>query len=240
MAFGAALAGAGADVTFVARGKHLEAMLTRGLVVKGDCGEMHLVPTKATDDLASIGQVDIVLFCVKLWDVDNAGVQIKPLIGPEAGVIPLQNGVDAAERLTPILGQAAVMGGVAQISASITAPVVITQVGTFMRVIFGELDGTLSRRGQAFLALCQKACFDATLSDQIFTELRMKFIPLTANASLTALTRLSMGKLWQDSDIRLLFTAAFNEVIDIGRAGSHCLPTPSKRLSPSPLMCRRV
>ena len=62
------------------------------------------------------------LFCVKLWDVESAGERIKPLIGPDTGVIPLQNGVDAADRLIPILGSKAVMGGVAQVSASITAP----------------------------------------------------------------------------------------------------------------------
>jgi 2-dehydropantoate 2-reductase len=211
-------------VTFVARGKHLEAMLTRGLIVEGDRGETHLVPTKATDDPASIGKVDVVLFCVKLWDVESTGAQIKPLIGPETGVIPLQNGVDAAERLTPILGRGAVMGGVAQISASITAPGVITQVGTFMRMIFGELDGNLSKRGGDFLTLCLKAGFDATLSDHILTELWMKFIPLTANAGFTALTRLPMGKLRDDPDIRPLFIAAFKEVIEIGHASGIALP----------------
>ena len=111
--FGAALAKAGADVIFVARGKHLDAMLTHGLLVKGGRGETHLVPTKATDDPAGIGNVDIVLFCVKLWDVESAGAKIKPLIGAQTAVIPLQNGIDAAERLVPILGREAVMGGVA-------------------------------------------------------------------------------------------------------------------------------
>ena len=222
--FGAALAKAGADVTFIARGAHLAAMKSQGLKVQGGRGETHLAPTKATDDPASIGNVDIVLFCVKLWDVESAGERIKSLIGPETGVIPLQNGVDAAERLTPILGRGAVMGGVAQISASITAPGVITQVGTFMRMIFGELDGKLSGRGEDFLALCEKAGFDATLSDQILTELWMKFIPLTANASLTAVTRLPIGKLRDDPDIRPLFIAAFKEVIEIGRASGIALP----------------
>ena len=108
------------------------------------------MPTQATDDPAEIGKVDIVLFCVKLWDVESAGERIKPLIGPDTAVIPLQNGIDAHERLIPILGQDAVMCGVAQISASITAPGVITQVGTFMRMIFGELDGRRSQRGRGF------------------------------------------------------------------------------------------
>src|SRR3984885_12194832 len=184
--FGAALAKAGADVAFIARGAHLAAMKAQGLQVRSDRGDIHLVPTQATDDPASIGKVDIVLFCVKLWDVESAGQSIRPLIGPETAVIPLQNGVDAAERLIPILGSNAVMGGVAQISASIVAPGVIQQVGTFMRMIFGEFDGTRSKRGEDFLALCQKAGFDATLSDQIQTELWMKFVLLATNAGITA------------------------------------------------------
>ena len=222
--FGAALAKAGADVTFIARGAHLAAMQSAGLKVVSPRGDTHLVPTKATDDPAEIGTVDIVLFCVKLWDVESAGERIKPLIGPGTAVIPLQNGIDAPERLIPILGESAVMGGVAQISASITAPGTITQVGTFMRMIFGEFDGKRSQRAEDFLALCQKAGFDATLSDQILTELWMKFVLLATNASITALARQPIGQLRDDPDIRKVFIAAHQEVIDVARARGVTLP----------------
>jgi 2-dehydropantoate 2-reductase len=222
--FGAALAKAGADVTFIARGAHLAAMKRDGLKVQSPRGDTHLVPTQATNNPAEIGVVDIVLFCVKLWDVESAGEAIKPLVGPDTAVIPLQNGIDAAERLLPILGAKAVMGGVAQISASIVAPGVILQVGTFMRMIFGELDGTRSKRAEAFLALCQKAGFDATLSEQIVTELWMKFIPLATNAGITAATRQPIGRLREDSDIRPVMIAAFREVYDVGRARGIALP----------------
>jgi 2-dehydropantoate 2-reductase len=222
--FGAALAKAGADVTFIARGAHLAAMKSQGLKIQGGRGETHLVPTQATDNPADIGTVDIVLFCVKLWDVESAGQHIKPLVGPNTAVIPLQNGIDAAERLTPILGSNAVMGGVAQISASITGPGVIQQVGTFMRMIFGELDGKRSKRGEDLLALCLKAGFDATLSEQILTDLWMKFILLATNASITAATRQPIGKLRDDPDIRPMFMAAYQETIDVGRARGITLP----------------
>src|SRR6202030_599134 len=142
--------------------------------------------------------IDIVLFCVKLWDVESAGQKIRPLIGPDTAVIPLQNGIDAAERLIPILGPDAVMGGVAQISASIVGPGLIQQVGSFMRMIFGELDGKPSKRAEDFLALCLKAGFDATLSEQILTDLWLKFILLATNASVTAATRQPIGKLRDD------------------------------------------
>jgi 2-dehydropantoate 2-reductase len=222
--FGAALARAGADVTFIARGAHLAAMKSQGLKVQSERGDIHLVPTRATDDPADIGQVDIVLFCVKLWDVESAGQRIRPLIGPDTAVIPLQNGVDAAERLIPILGPGAVMGGVAQISASIIGPGVIQQVGTFMRMIFGELDGLRSKRGEDFLSLCLRAGFDATLSEQILTDLWMKFILLASNAGMMAATRQPIGKLRDDPDLRPIFVAAYREVIDVGRARGVALP----------------
>jgi 2-dehydropantoate 2-reductase len=222
--FGAALAKAGADVTFIARGAHLAAMQNQGLRVQGGRGEIHLVPTRATDDPAAVGKVDIVLFCVKLWDVESAGQHVKPLIGPGTAVIPLQNGVDAAERLVPILGHHAVMGGVAQISASIVGPGLILQVGAFMRMIFGELDGKRSKRGEDFLGLCLKAGFDATLSEQILTELWMKFILLATNAGIMSLARQPIGRLRDDPDMREIFVAAYQEAFDVGRARGVALP----------------
>ncbi len=222
--FGAALARAGADVTFIARGAHLAAMKAQGLQVLSDRGDIHLVPTKATEHPADVGEVDIVLFCVKLWDVESAWQSIRPLIRRDTAVIPLQNGVDAAERLIPILGSGAVMGGVAQISASITAPGVIQQVGTFMRMIFGELDGRRSKRGEDFLGACLKAGFDATLSEQILTDLWMKFILLASNASMMAATRQPIGKLRDDPDQRPIFLAAYREVVSVGRAKGVALP----------------
>jgi 2-dehydropantoate 2-reductase len=139
-------------------------------------------------------------------------------------VIPLQNGIDAPERLVAILGPDAVMGGVAQISASITEPGVVHQVGTFMRMIFGELNGKRSQRGEDFLALCLKAGFEATLSEQILTDLWMKFILLASNAGMTALSRQPIGKLRDDPDMDPIFRAAFQEIIDVGRARGIALP----------------
>ena len=222
--FGAALAKAGADVTFVARGAHLAAMKSTGLKVTGPRGDTHLVPTQATDNPAAIGEVDFVLFCVKLWDVESAGRAIRPLIGPDTAVITLQNGIDAHERLIPILGERAVMGGVAQISASITAPGEITQVGTFMRMIFGELDGSRSKRAESFFAMCEKAGFDAMLSKTVLTDLWMKFILLASNAGMMALARQPLGNLRDDPDMRPIFQAAYREVIAVGLAKGIALP----------------
>src|SRR5580700_11715823 len=154
--YGASLAKAGADVTFVARGAHLAAMREKGLRVEGDRGDTHVLPARATDDIAAIGVVDYVLLCVKLWDVESAGEQLRPIVGPETAVIPLQNGVDAAERLVPILGREAVMGGTAFVTGSIVAPGVVRQTGTYQVMTFGELDGRVSARGRRLSAMCEK------------------------------------------------------------------------------------
>jgi 2-dehydropantoate 2-reductase len=116
------------------------------------------------------------------------------------------------------------MGGVAQISATIAEPGVIRQVGTFMRLVFGELEGGKSARGEAFLALCQKAGFDATHSDHILTDLWMKFIMLASNAAMTAATRTPIGILRDDPDINPLFARAYAEVVAVGRAKGIKLP----------------
>jgi 2-dehydropantoate 2-reductase len=217
-AFGAALAKAGSDVTFVARGDHLAAMQRHGLTLLSPRGDLSLYPVKATDDPASIGAVDFVLFCVKSWDVESAGAAIRPIVGPSTAVIPLQNGIDASDRLIPILGKEAVMGGVAQISATIAEPGVIRQTGTFMRLVFGELDGRPSRRGAAFQSLCAAAQFEAVHSNSVLVALWEKFVLLATNSSVVALTRLPFGKLRDDPEVFALFAKGVAEVAAVGRA----------------------
>jgi 2-dehydropantoate 2-reductase len=222
--FGAALANAGGDVTFVARGAHLAAMRENGLRVEGDRGETVVRPVQATDDPASIGPVDIVLFCVKLWDIESAGAQIKPLIGPATGVIPLQNGIDAGDRLIPILGADHVMAGTVAISATIAQPGVIRQTGTFMSMAFGERNGGTTPRAEQLLALCERAGFSATLSDNIAVPIWEKFILLAAMSGCTAVTRLPVGKLRDDPDVFALFESVMRETEAVGRAEGVPLP----------------
>ncbi|WP_425068099.1 2-dehydropantoate 2-reductase [Reyranella sp.] len=222
--YGAALAQAGADVTFIARGAHLAAMKKDGLRIESVRGNTHLQPTQATEHPAEVGPVDYVLFCVKLWDVESAGVAIKPMVGPDTAVITLQNGVDAHERLIPILGAHAVMPGVANISATIAEPGLIRQTGTVMRMVFGEPDGSRSPRAVALAEMCRKAGIDGVLSEAILTDLWIKFVLLASNAGVMALTRLPVGKLRDDADISAMFGAAYAEVAAVGRALGVTLP----------------
>src|SRR6266853_5140229 len=165
--YGASFAKAGADVTFVARGAHLAAIRENGLRIEGDRGETHIRPARATADIAAIGTVDVVLCCVKLWDLEGVAAQMRAIVAPHTAVIPLQNGIDAAERLIRILGRQAVMGGVAFVTGAIVAPGVIRQTGTYQRMTFGELDGRVSERGQRLRDLCEAAGFEGVLSTDI-------------------------------------------------------------------------
>ena len=216
--YGASLAKAGADVTFVARGAHLAAMRERGLKIEGDRGEMHISPAQATDDPSDIGPVDIVLFCVKLWDVESAGAAIRPIIGPKTAVIPLQNGVDAHERLIPVLGREAVMGGTAFVTGSIVAPGIVRQTGTYQRMTFGELDGTISPRGKRLAELCAAAGFDGVLSPDVLVPLWDKFTMLVPLANVNALTRAPLGKYRADPDTWSLVLGSVHETVAVGRA----------------------
>jgi 2-dehydropantoate 2-reductase len=216
--YGASLAKAGAEVTFVARGAHLAAMRENGLRIEEDRGDTHIRPVQATDNLAGIGTVDVVLSCVKLWDLDAVAEHIRPIVAPQTAVIPLQNGVDAAERMVRILGNAAVMGGVAFVTGTIIAPGVIRQTGAYQRMTFGELDGRTSERGQRLRDLCEAAGFEGVLSPDIMVAVWEKFVMLVPLSGLNALTRLPLGKWRDDPDLLALYEAALRETVSVGLA----------------------
>lgn len=216
--FGVRLALGGADVTFIARGPHLKAIQEQGLRVEGARGNFRWHPAKATDDPASIGPADYVIFTPKLWDMEATGEQIKPLVGPETAVIPIQNGIDAADRLAPILGKDRVMGGVAVINAIIEGPGLIRQLGGFQHFTFGELDGSVSPRAQRLKEICDAAELDATLSTDITKALWEKFVFLVCVASITGATRQWTGVSRKDPDGRAVMRQVMAEITAVGQA----------------------
>ena len=216
--FGARLAASGEDVTFIARGAHLAAIRERGLRIDSAVAPCLIAPAKATDDPAVIGPVDIVLFAVKLWDTETAGAACKPLVGPDTAVISLQNGVDAEEVLSRILGREHVMGGVAGIFATIAEPGVIKHVGAVQLMIFGELDGRRTPRAEAFLAASKKAGIDAVLSETIDIELWKKFVYLTALSGVTCYARSAIGPIRENPEQYAMMRAAIVEAVAVARA----------------------
>ena len=222
--YGASLAKAGTDVIFVARGAHLAAIRENGLLIEGDRGKTHIRPAKATDDVAGIGTVDFVLCCVKLWDLESAAEQVRATVGPQTAVIPLQNGIDAAERMVKILGRGSVMAGTAFVTGAIVSPGVVRQTGEYQQMTFGELDGRMSERGLRLRDLCTAAGFEGVFSPDIMVPVWKKFILLVALSGLNALTRLPLGKWREDPDLFALYRDALHETVAVGRADGVRLP----------------
>jgi 2-dehydropantoate 2-reductase len=216
--FGARLAASGEDVTFVARGAHLEAMQKNGLKVLSALGDLHLPKVKATSDTKTIGLVDVVMIAVKLWATEEAAAAAKPLIGPNTVAVSFQNGVVAVDTLLPVLGKEHVMGGVANIAALIEEPGVIRHNGNMASLFFGELDGKPSARSQAFLGACTKAGIKTELVGDIQKAIWEKFVRLVTLSAMTSLTRIPVGPIRSDPDTRALLQTVMEEVVALGRA----------------------
>lgn len=222
--FGACLAAAGTEVVFVARGAHRDAMARDGLRVLREAGDIHVAAPRLHEDAASTGPCDAVLVTVKLWDLEAAADLIRPLLSPESAVVPLQNGVVAAEVLAAALGPESVLGGVAQVAARIEAPGVIRQTGGFAKLIFGERDGSRSPRAERLLAACEGAGIDASLSSDIEADLWRKFVFLSPMAGACAVSRCTIGAVLHDTQCRAELEALLAETLAVAAAKGIALP----------------
>jgi 2-dehydropantoate 2-reductase len=221
--FGGKLSAAGEDVTFLARGAHLNAMQKDGLHITSPLGDVHLPKVQATDRAQAIGPVDVVLFTVKLYDVDASAATLSPLIGPDTVVITLQNGVDAMDMVATHVGDHHVAGGAAYIVVVLDQPGHLRHTGG-QNLVFGERDGRRSDRLVAFEAAGQRAGFGAKASSQLETELWIKFVRLSAWAGMTAVTRSPMGVLRDNPPLFEMMMTATDEAIAVGRARGIMLP----------------
>jgi len=215
--YGARLQNGGADVTFIARGAQLKAMQENGIALEGD-RPLHLPTVKATDDPASIGPVDMVIFSVKLRDTEMAAKAIKPVIGPETGLMSLQNGVQKDDMLAPIVGREHLLGGAAYIGVSIARPGVIRKAGTMERLAFGEFDNAISRRAQVFLDLCKASDIKADIPADISLELWQKFVVIVTMSSITSAMRSTIGPIRANPQARGFALDLMREVVAVGRA----------------------
>jgi 2-dehydropantoate 2-reductase len=215
--FGARLADAGADVAFVARGAHLEALRTKGLTVVSPLGDLHLDRVNATKDPASVGPADVVFFTVKLYDTEAASELLGPLIGPDTVVVTLQNGVESVGMLAAAVGASHVAGGVAHVFAVVAEPGVIRHTALDL-IIVGELDGTKTPRLEKLHALARQAGFECRLSEQIEMEIWLKFVRLSAFSGMTAVTRSPLGIIRDDPDLLAMLQAAVLEGMAVAHA----------------------
>ncbi|MGH7333419.1 MAG: ketopantoate reductase family protein [Candidatus Rokuibacteriota bacterium] len=220
--FGAKLARAGEDVTFVARGTHLDNIRAQGLRVRSAVEGEWVVKALAVERLDGQPPADLVLFCVKSFDTETAAAAIKPVIGPHTGVLSIQNGVDNEDKLISILGAGHVLGGMAQVFATIESPGVIRHVQRG-RIVFGEMDGRETERVRAFLAACQRAGIPAEISPHVVRTLWEKYVFLTAHAGMTALTRCPVGPLRRLAPTRLMYRRLLEEMVALAQAAGIAL-----------------
>jgi 2-dehydropantoate 2-reductase len=216
--FGARLAAAGHDVTFIARGAHLAAIREHGLKIESVLGDLHLKEAQATSDPAGVGAVDIVLFAVKLWDTEIAAEAARPLVGPATRVITLQNGVDSVERMAPIIGNDRVVGGTAHIATVVPVPGTIRHTSPFARMRCGRIDGRDDAQLSAFADAAHGAGIDITVSSKINLDRWQKFVFLVGLSGITAATRKPLGAVLADEDTRAWFVDLMREVVAVGRA----------------------
>lgn len=230
--FGARLHKAGHEVHFVARGEHLRALQQRGLTVRSELGDLKLDNVPATDDSATIGPCEVVLFTVKAQDTRAAAGQIIPLLDGDTAVVSLQNGVDNEAALQeglephPVLAHH-ILGGVAYIEATIAEPGVVEHTSPFARLVFGPLEKTgVGERARAttLLSACHDAGIDASLSDDILSVIWTKWLFICAFSGVTALTRQPIGAVLADDDLRDVYRRALAEIAALAKARGVSLP----------------
>lgn len=225
--FGARLAEGGHEVSFVARGRQLEALRARGLRVRSPLGDVHLPEVRVTDDPAELDPVDLVLFGVKLWDTRPAAELVKPLLGEHTAVVSFQNGVVKDDILRDTLGARHVIGGVCYIAATIAEPGVIQHSGTLQRVVFGEYDGPGPResaRVRRFRDACAESGIDVETSDRIEETIWQKFVFLVGLSGTTSTARSPIGPLRAHPRARAFLRDTMHEVVQVARAQGVALP----------------
>jgi len=220
--FGALLARAGNDVTLIARGVQLEAVRARGLTLHSRAfGDITAHPA-TTDRCEEVGPVELVMMCVKTYDLESAAAQARPLVGPDTVVVPLQNGVDAAATIGRAIGFGPVLGGVTYVNAHREAPGMVGH-SAGDRLVFGELNGGDSNRSERLLEMFQQAGISAEVHADIRLAAWEKFAAIS-NAGVQAVARLPMGPVFACPETRAFARDTVAEAATVGRAEGVMLP----------------
>ncbi len=216
--YGGLLAKAGHEVAFIARGKHLEAIREKGLEIKSVFGDFTVHPANATDNPASVGPVDLVLFATKTYHTDEASRAIQPMVGPNTTVISFQNGVDAVERISAVIGAEHVMGGVTYLSAAIEAPGLIGQYSQFRRIVIGEVSGKITPRAEAICEALKSTGAEVEIASNIVQVLWTKYVFISAISAMGGLTRVTIGEYRCVPETRAVLIEALHELTAVARA----------------------
>jgi 2-dehydropantoate 2-reductase len=216
--FGAQLALAGEHIAFIARGEHLKAIQSKGLRLETPTGEAVIQPAEATDDPAQISNVDVVLLGVKAWQATEAAHAIRPMIGAETFVVPLQNGVEAPSQLATILGAEHVIGGLCGTLSWVAGPGHIRSAGGHNFIKFGELDNRRSERVDRLHRAFAHAGVNVEVPTDIVKSLWEKFLSVTSLGGVGAVTRAPFGVTRAIPETRRLIEQCMEEVAALARA----------------------
>ena len=222
--FGGRLAQAGEDVTFIARGEHLRAIQINGLKVESLNGDFLVYPVKATAEVNEVGPVDLVIVGVKAWQVPDAARSMKPMIGPNTTVLPLQNGVDAVGQLTAELGNDYVIGGLCKIVSFVVGPGHIRHAGFAPSVVIGEMDNRQSDRVVAIQSAFTQAGIDMSVAVDIQMALWMKFLFIASFSGVGAIANAPAEILRTDPELRAQMLRAMKEIHSLAHARGIKLP----------------
>jgi 2-dehydropantoate 2-reductase len=227
--FGGRLAQAGEDVVFIARGEQLRAMLMDGLRVDSIKGDFWVKVVQASDDPVQVGIVDVVLVGVKAWQVKEAAEAIRPLVGPETFVLPLQNGLEAPAQLAAALGKQHVLSGLCGLFCYVVGPGHIRHAGTEPFVKFGEMDNRPSERVKQLQQVFMRAGVTTEIPSDIQVALWMKFLFITVWSGVGAVTRAPVG-IWRSlPETRQMAEQGLYEIIAVARARGIVLPEEAMR-----------
>ena len=216
--FGAQLARAGEEVIFIARKEHLQAIRAHGLRVETSKGEIVIHPAQASDDPMQVGVVDAVILGVKAWQVTEAARAMKPMIGPETFVVPLQNGVEAPSQLEAILGAKHVLGGLCGTISWIIGPGHIRSIGEVHFIKFGELDNRPSERTEQLRKVFERAGVKVEVPSDIHMALWEKFLFVVSFGGVGAVTRAPIGVIRTLPETRHLLEQCMREIFEVARA----------------------
>ena len=191
---GGRLSQAGEEVVLIARGEHLTAIKNHGLRVDSVKGDFVATPALATDNPTEAGVVDAVILGVKAWQVVDAAMAMRSMIGPETFVVPMQNGVEAPDQIASVLGEKATVVGLGGLISYIVGPGHILHAGGEPFVAFGETDNSTTERTQNLLRAFQNAGVQASIPTNIYAALWGKLAFMAANSGVGAITRVPSGQ----------------------------------------------
>jgi 2-dehydropantoate 2-reductase len=214
--FGGLLANKGLNVTFIARGEHLQAMKEKGLRVESVDGDFLVNPVQVTDDPTTVGPVDLVILCVKTPQVKEVALLIKPLIKENTVILPLQNGVDAPRILIDAFGKTKVLGGLCKVLSHKFGPGHIRHFGV-SQIELGEMDSPITPRVETIKDLLTFAGIDVVIHDDFPTALWNKMVMICGWGGVTAVTRSSLGAIRSIPETREMIEKSMHETIQIAQ-----------------------